>query len=303
MTLNIDGLGAVPVKQGDGITNLTPTQCGPNAQLALTYDAANTVFRGPAASSGSGGSGGGILNVTASAPLTSSGGPYPNIGAAYQGNGSEIQLSAGSFTANDCVKFDANGNTADAGAACGTGGGGGSATAVTSTLQPFGNLDNGYGVVSNIGTANTVRYIQFFIPSPGITFTNIKGFQPVGGNVGHQAAGVYDSTCSLIAQSGTYTGASGQQAVALPFSSVTLPAGSYYLAFTSDNGAATFFAADAGYTGYLWNFSESAATYRIFSGSNPSTTTGGTTTLPATCGTRTALQSQGTRYTPWIAIQ
>jgi hypothetical protein len=37
-----------------------------------------------------------------------------------QGNGSKVQLSTGSTSTNDCVKFDANGNTVSAGSACGT---------------------------------------------------------------------------------------------------------------------------------------------------------------------------------------
>jgi hypothetical protein len=41
---------------------------------------------------------------------------------AAQGNGTKVQLSTGTTTSNNCVKFDANGNTVDAGAACGTGG-------------------------------------------------------------------------------------------------------------------------------------------------------------------------------------
>jgi hypothetical protein len=40
-----------------------------------------------------------------------------------QGNGSKVQRSTGTTTTNNCVKFDANGNTVDAGAACGTGSG------------------------------------------------------------------------------------------------------------------------------------------------------------------------------------
>ena len=40
-----------------------------------------------------------------------------------QGSGSKVQLSSGATTLNDCVKFDANGNTVDAGAACGAGSG------------------------------------------------------------------------------------------------------------------------------------------------------------------------------------
>jgi hypothetical protein len=50
MTLNIDGLGAIPLKQADGVTNLTSAQCGANAPLAVIYDAVNSVFRGPASS-------------------------------------------------------------------------------------------------------------------------------------------------------------------------------------------------------------------------------------------------------------
>lgn len=65
------------------------------------------------------GSGTGTVNsVTASAPLTSSGGSTPVISATYQGNGAKIQASTGSTTTNDCVKYDSNGNTVDAGAAC-----------------------------------------------------------------------------------------------------------------------------------------------------------------------------------------
>jgi len=39
-----------------------------------------------------------------------------------QGNGGKLQLSTGSTTTNDCVKFDSNGNTIDNGSACGSGG-------------------------------------------------------------------------------------------------------------------------------------------------------------------------------------
>jgi hypothetical protein len=37
-----------------------------------------------------------------------------------QGNGSKFQLSSGTTTNNDCVKFDANGNTVDSGSGCNT---------------------------------------------------------------------------------------------------------------------------------------------------------------------------------------
>ncbi len=55
-----------------------------------------------------------------------------------QGNGTKFQLSTGTTTTNDCVKFDANGNTVDAGAACGSGGGSGSVfTGSTATNPAF----------------------------------------------------------------------------------------------------------------------------------------------------------------------
>lgn len=77
----------------------------------------------------SGGGGGSVTAVTATAPITSSGGTAPVISATYQGNGAKVQASTGTTTTNDCVKFDVNGNTVDAGAACATG----TVTAVTAT--------------------------------------------------------------------------------------------------------------------------------------------------------------------------
>lgn len=66
--------------------------------------------------------GGSVTSVSATAPLTSSGGATPTISATYQGNGAKIQASTGSTTTDHCVKFDANGNTVDAGGTCTTGG-------------------------------------------------------------------------------------------------------------------------------------------------------------------------------------
>ncbi len=57
-----------------------------------------------------------LLLITATSNLWA-GPPLTN-----QGNGSKIQLSTGTTTTNNCVKFDANGNTVDAGVGCGTSG-------------------------------------------------------------------------------------------------------------------------------------------------------------------------------------
>ena len=53
-------------------------------------------------------------------------GDIPSLSSLYQGllsftgNGTKTASSTGSLTANDCAKWDANGNVVDAGAACGT---------------------------------------------------------------------------------------------------------------------------------------------------------------------------------------
>ncbi len=59
------------------------------------------------------------LAVPLSASVLGSNGSRQLIAAMLQGNGAKVQLSTGTTTLNDCVKFDSNGNTVDAGAACG----------------------------------------------------------------------------------------------------------------------------------------------------------------------------------------
>jgi hypothetical protein len=61
--------------------------------------------------------------VSSLVPLGNLGGITPAQMASLQGNGAKFQLSTGATTTNDCVKFDVNGNTVDAGSACGSGSG------------------------------------------------------------------------------------------------------------------------------------------------------------------------------------
>jgi len=65
----------------------------------------------------------GALGTPISGVMTNVTGLPPAGVTATQGNGTKFQLSTGTTTLNDCVKYDANGNTVDAGAACGLGGG------------------------------------------------------------------------------------------------------------------------------------------------------------------------------------
>lgn len=81
-----------------------------------------------------------------------------------QGNGSKVQLSTGSATANNCVKFDANGNTVDAGGACGSG---------TGTVT---NVATGACLTGGpITTTGTVSGTQAFRKVTGTTDTIVSG--------------------------------------------------------------------------------------------------------------------------------
>lgn len=85
--------------------------------VTLTANAADTITWA-GATTGTGGSvtlpAGSKYTVT-----TDAAGKLYVSGRAVQGNGLKTQLSTGSTTTNNCVKFDANGNTVDAGSACG----------------------------------------------------------------------------------------------------------------------------------------------------------------------------------------
>jgi hypothetical protein len=121
-----------------------------------------------AAPTGTAANGGGVASVTASAPITSSGGANPNISATYQGNGGKIQQSTGTTTTNHCVKYDASGNTVDAGAACAAGtvtgvtatapltSSGGAAPVISATYQ-----GNGAKVQASTGTTTTNDCVKF----------------------------------------------------------------------------------------------------------------------------------------------
>lgn len=112
----------------------------------------------------------GVTSVTATAPITSSGGTTPNISATYQGNGSKVQASTGSTITNDCVKFDANGNTVDAGAPCSTAAGTVTSVTATAPLTSTGGTTpvisatyqgNGAKVQASTGTTTANDCVKF----------------------------------------------------------------------------------------------------------------------------------------------
>jgi hypothetical protein len=87
------------------------------------------------------------VSVPASATALASNASSQIIAAMYQGNGAKVQLSTGSTSANDCVKFDANGNVVDSGSACSSGGSG--TTIWTGTASPNGGLVSPTNMTAN----------------------------------------------------------------------------------------------------------------------------------------------------------
>lgn len=114
-------------------SSFTPTGCGPGNRVSLklaidtntnsmtsVQDLVSLLIPGGATGNIAGpapsGTGLVVVNAGVASTVTVSGGV-----SAVQGNGVKAQLSTGSTTTNDCVKFDSNGNTVDAGAGCGSG--------------------------------------------------------------------------------------------------------------------------------------------------------------------------------------
>lgn len=154
----------------------------------VKFDAnGNTVDAGTACGTGA------VSSVTATAPLTSTGGATPVISGTYHGNGANIQRETGSTTTGNCASFDANGNVIDAGTTCG-GGGGGSV--------------NVNGVTCTVGGACT------YLVTTAISFTQIavdqgpRTYTPtVSGTVQYASPSGSGSGCTNINTPCTLAGA------------------------------------------------------------------------------------------------
>lgn len=95
-----------------------------------------------------------------------------------QGNGTKVQLSTGTTTTNDCVKFDANGNTVDNGTACGTGGAAGTAAVVNTTpVTANANVTTAQTLQElslSAGALNTLNQINLIHGSGVLTIQNLQ---------------------------------------------------------------------------------------------------------------------------------
>jgi hypothetical protein len=130
------------------------------------------------------------------------------IAATLQGNGAKVQLSTGTTTTNDCVKFDANGNTIDAGAACGSGGSTPGyvtqAAVATERAQQMGSMNTPdqeawSGLIARVNKANVFLKNQTF--SGGITATLNLGTSASATNPqrsGQATTGLYSDTTNVV---------------------------------------------------------------------------------------------------------
>jgi hypothetical protein len=170
--------------------------------------------------------------------------------------------------------------------AAGGGGGGSTPAAVSASYWPFGGMVT-FTTTETVGVANRVHYYEFIVPYPGMVVSALGIYTNfAAGDQGAMAWGIYSSTCTLLANSTTFTGTGNQNPREFTFTPVTLAPGKYFVAFTSDITTTQFYGAMTGQ--YAPELMQSDAVNHVFYGSNLSTTTAGVTTLPATCGTKTA---------------
>lgn len=110
--------------------------------------------------------------VPTSATALASNGSNQLIAATVQGNGAKVQLSTGTTTLNDCVKFDTNGNTVDAGSACGSGGGAVSSVSNSDSTLTVSPTTGSVVASLNLAHSNTYTAAQVVTPTSGGTQTS-----------------------------------------------------------------------------------------------------------------------------------
>ena len=159
-----------------------------------------------------------------------------------RGVGTQVQMTTGAVSTNDCAKFDANGDLVSAGAACGSGGGGGTANYSQSfTSQTSVVLTHGHGTPNLIVTCYNASEQEIGTNPPTIgsgpaydvtvTFTQAQTGRCVvngsggGGSPAFSAVTTGTNTAALLMGSGGSLDVSGSgtiRATRVP-NSTTLP--------------------------------------------------------------------------------
>lgn len=241
---------------GSGRTITLPASSGLSANGGLFIDANTNSVTLTATSpdtitySGATTGAGGSITLPAGqlyAVSTDAAGKIYVSGRAVQGNGLKTQLSTGSTTTNNCVKFDANGNTVDAGAACGSGGGFADVSAIANKWYNTQYGPTGTGVAAG----STTTYFQSFTIDKAATIDTIGARTATVDGSGHWRGGIYleDSTTHRPTGSALCTSAdialtagsnSASCAAAIP------AAGRVWIAYQTDSATGAIMALSGG---------------------------------------------------------
>jgi len=164
------------------------------------------------------------------------------------------------------------------------------AATLTKTWFPYGstNLSSSNKHTPDVGVANRVQFYSLTIPTARL-ITSLRAILQNG--IGHTAWGIYNSACNLVAASVTRPPIITNAHIIWTFPNVTVPAGDYYLAFTSTHTGDKIFAVHEDYVGYIANVGLSSPNLAYFFGNSASGST--TLTFPATCGVQTAMVDAG----------
>ena len=265
-----DGSGALPFRMlGNGTLIVNPTVVGPIATTSLNNggvlyavgDTGSFLINSPGQGATyivtSVSAGGVVTGYTLTANGTGyatgtvgtvDGGAQPGVGSGFtinvltiSGGTAPVGVTSNEFEAvniagggTQCVEANNAGLLSGTGSACG------SASTPLASLS----LYNPSSEASNLALsgANAINWVAFTIPAQGLTVTHI-GFNvnTQDANTGHHYdIGIYNSAGSLVCDLGAHAGGSGwvntqfANDVAIAQTSVTLPGGTYFAAWTGD---------------------------------------------------------------------
>ena len=142
-------------------------------------------------------------------------------GKTIVGTGTNVRLSTGSFATNDCVKVDASGNLATAGAACGTGGGAGLTKVITDAVDEASAMIVGGLVYKKKMWGNaTEGVVEKIEPSQNVTWVLAEGFNAYWRD--HLAATILriEESTKTVYFSGPIVTAAGEATLGIPFTAV-----------------------------------------------------------------------------------
>ena len=186
--------------------------------------------------------------------------------------------------------------------AAGPTGSGGGATVTTGLLMPFGYDINGTGTNVKPGTNNAIICADYTIPYNTTSFPgHIGGFTFTG--TGYMSFGIIDPGGNVIANTGaTPLNAPGEAQFYRAFGSApSLTGGSTYgFCLSSTVSSDSVFSVTG--DGNFGQIANQGATPHLYTCANSTSTTGGVTTWPSVCGTKTGVSTPSGSFAPYYAL-